>query len=148
MLNNETLDGDHLIALQKALNAQRKEMTLYIIINIIMLSLYFLGLLNLSSLITGFLTGGISFALTAAKLSLVYYYTWEDDVLTLFTINHFGKKSKISFQKHSLKKVRISSFFLSKLSLLKIKTYTKKAQEFTVLQTIPRIEIQQIIKEI
>lgn len=149
MLENELLDGDQLLAFQKGLEAKRQENALFIIIIIIMFGLYYFGYFNGFSLLIGFISGGISFIFTSIKLSFVYYYTWENQTLVLFTMSRFGKKRQVSFQKNSIKKARASYFLLSKQGLLKITKYTQeKDQEFVVLKSIAKHEIQAVIKEI
>lgn len=149
MLENELLDGDKLLAFQKGLEAKRQENLLFIIIVIIMFGLYYFGYLRGSSLLIGFVSGGISFIFTSTKLSFVYYYTWENQRLVLFTMTRFGKKGQVEFEKNSIKKARTSYFLLSKQGLLIITKYTQeKDQEFVVLKNIAKHEIQAVIKEI
>lgn len=149
MLENELLDGDQLLAFQKGLEAKRQENILFIIIVMIIFGLYYLGYLKGSSLFIGFVSGGISFIFTSTKLSFVYYYTWENQRLVLFTMTRFGKKGRVEFEKNSIKKARTSYFPLSKQGLLRITQYTQeKDQEFVVLKNITKYEIQAVIKEI
>jgi hypothetical protein len=149
MLENELLDGDQLLAFQKGLEAKKQENILFVIAVLIALGLYFLGVVNLFNLLIGLFFGALSFIFTSIKLYFIYYYIWENQTLVLFTMNRFGKKGQVSFQKNAIKKIRTSYFFLNKQGSLKITKHTQdKDQDFILLKTITKEEIQAVIKEI